>query len=93
MALIMVLIVLSTLAVIGTPFVLSMVLRDRASQGFAGKVRAYQAAVMARNHAIARLEETSYPEELAREWEAVSSDEERSRLTPARSRTSSSEGG
>ena len=54
-ALIMVLLVLSTLAVIGAPFVISMALQDKASSHFAGSVTARLAAESVRNHAIAGL--------------------------------------
>ncbi|MEM7235443.1 MAG: hypothetical protein AAF517_24940, partial [Planctomycetota bacterium] len=76
-ALIMVLIVLSTLAVIGTPFVISMMIRDRASRSFAGDVATVQAAKAARNHAVARLEQLSYPAEWAREVDRADLEEQR----------------
>lgn len=89
-ALIMVLIVLSTLAVIGTPFVVSMVLRDRASQNFAGEVRTLEAATMARNHAIARLERTSYPREYERERDRLSAERPRTQSQSGRGGSGSS---
>ena len=74
-ALIMVILVLSALAVIGTPFVLSMLLHDRASKNFAGRIAATRAAESARSHAIAELLETSRPVEWEREKEVL--DEQR----------------
>ena len=44
MALVMVIAVLGALAVIGAPFVISMMLHDRASQNFSGAIKARQAA-------------------------------------------------
>ncbi|MBN1441189.1 MAG: hypothetical protein JXA90_00705, partial [Planctomycetes bacterium] len=70
-ALIMVLIVLSCLAMIGIPFVASMMLHDRASRSFAAGVAALQAAQAARNHAIALLRRTAYPSEWEAEAEAL----------------------
>ena len=43
MALVMVIAVLGALAIIGAPFVVSMMLHDRASQNFSGSVKARQA--------------------------------------------------
>jgi hypothetical protein len=64
-ALILVLLVLSSLAILGAPFVVSMMLHDRASRAFAGATAARLGAESARNHAIAQLESTAY----AVEWE------------------------
>jgi hypothetical protein len=70
-ALIMVLLVLSALAIVGAPFVISMALQDKASLNFAGSVVARQAAESARNHAVARLEDTVYSEEYKSEAEVL----------------------
>lgn len=75
MALILVLIVLSILAMIGTPFVISMALQDRESVHFAGVSVARLAAESARNHAVAALEDTVYGVEFERERQIL--DEER----------------
>jgi hypothetical protein len=64
-ALIMVLLVLSALAIIGAPFVISMALQDKASLNFSGAIAARHAAEGARNHAIAQLSPTVY----GAEWE------------------------
>ncbi|HVR74471.1 MAG TPA: hypothetical protein VMT52_09075, partial [Planctomycetota bacterium] len=64
-ALIMVLLVLSALAIIGAPFVISMALQDKASLNFSGAIAARHAAEGARNHAIAQLSRTVY----GAEWE------------------------
>jgi hypothetical protein len=66
----MVLLVLTVLAIVGTPFVISMALHDKASTSFSGRVLARLAADGARNHALVRLEETVYGKEwLAEERE------------------------
>ena len=78
-ALIMVLIVLTTLALIGGPFAASMMIHDQASRNFAADQAAVLAAEAARNHALARLERTSYPLEYARE--AVELESERPRVS------------
>ena len=70
-ALIMVLIVLSILAMIGTPFVISMALQDKESVNFAGATVARLAAEAARNHAIAGLEDTVRGVEFGRESELL----------------------
>ena len=74
-ALIMVLLVLSALAMIGTPFVISMALQDKESVNFAGAILARQSAEAARNHAVAYLQDTAYGEEYEQEAKAL--DEER----------------
>jgi hypothetical protein len=76
-ALILVLLVLSSLAVIGAPFVVSMLLHDRASRNFAGEVEARLAAEAARNHAIARLERTAHPVEWEEEAERLEAERPR----------------
>ncbi|MEE3198668.1 MAG: hypothetical protein VX254_01465, partial [Planctomycetota bacterium] len=58
MALVMVIAVLGALAIIGAPFVVSMMLHDRASQNFSGAIKARQAAESYRNRAVAGLEAT-----------------------------------
>ena len=65
MALVMVIAVLGALAIIGAPFVVSMMLHARASQSFSGTIKARQAAESFRNRAVARLEAT----QSAVEWE------------------------
>ena len=65
-ALVMVILVISALAIIGAPFVVSMMLHDRASQNFSGAIKARQAAESYRNHARARLERSH----ASVEWEA-----------------------
>ena len=82
-ALIMVLLVLSTLAVVGVPFVLSMVLQDREAHYFADRIKARFAAEAARNHAIARLQDTAYSSEWEREAEQVDAGRSRVRLEAA----------
>ncbi len=57
-AIVMVLLVLLALAIIGTPFVISMALQEKSSIQFEGGVKARRAAEGARNHALARLHET-----------------------------------
>ena len=70
-ALIMVLIVLSILAMIGTPFVISMAHQDRESVNFAGGTVARLAAESARNHVVAGLEETVRGVEFEQEAELL----------------------
>ncbi|MBI4603034.1 MAG: hypothetical protein HY721_13835, partial [Planctomycetes bacterium] len=84
-ALIMVLLVLSALAIIGTPFVVSMALQDRASLGFAGNLAARQAALGARDHAIAHLEKTLYAREFEEEEEVLDGERPASRAYGDRS--------
>lgn len=66
-ALVLVLIVLSALAMIGAPFVISMALQDRESLYFAAASDARRGAESARNHAIAHLERTVYAVEFEEE--------------------------
>lgn len=54
----MVLLVLLALAIIGTPFVISMAFQEKAAIQFEGGVKARVAAEGARNHAVARLHQT-----------------------------------
>ncbi len=76
-ALIMVLLVLSALAIVAGPFAVSMTLHERASHRFGGEVKARLAAEGARNHAIARLQGTLRA--LESDLEAVELDELRPR--------------
>ncbi|MCZ6792590.1 MAG: hypothetical protein O7J95_03125 [Planctomycetota bacterium] len=87
-ALIMVLIVLTTLALIGGPFAASMMIHDQASRNFAADQAAVLAAEAARNHALARLERTSYPLEYAREAVELESERpgKKGRRRPVRGR-------
>lgn len=55
MALILVILVLSALLMIGTPFVLSMILQEQGASQSVAKERARLAAHSARNHAVAHL--------------------------------------
>jgi len=57
-ALIMVLLVISALAIIAAPFAVSMLIHDRSSRAFEGEIKARLAAEGARNHAMARLVNT-----------------------------------
>ena len=66
-ALVLVLIVLSALAMVGAPFVISMALQDRESLYFAAASEARRGAESARNHAIAHLERTVYAVEFEEE--------------------------
>ena len=75
MALVMVIAVLGALAIIGAPFVVSMMLHDRASQNFSGAIKARQAAESYRNRAVAGLEATHSTVEW--EGEYVELEEER----------------
>ncbi|HZN56639.1 MAG TPA: hypothetical protein VFD71_01090, partial [Planctomycetota bacterium] len=73
-ALIMVLLVLSILAIIGAPFVISMSLQDKSSLNFSGAVAAREAARAAANHAIVHLEKTTYGYEFEEEEEVLDSE-------------------
>ena len=84
-ALVMVLAVLGALAIVGAPFVVSMMLHDRASQSFSGTIKARQAAESFRNRAVARLEATQSAVEWEREYEEL---EEERELQRAGRRTS-----
>ncbi|MEC9353444.1 MAG: hypothetical protein VYD81_09015 [Planctomycetota bacterium] len=75
MALVMVIAVLGALAIIGAPFVVSMMLHDRASQNFSGAIKARQAAESYRNRAVAGLEATHSTVEWENEY--VELEEER----------------
>ena len=79
-ALIMVLLVLSALAMIGAPFVISMAHQDRASLNFAGTIAAREAAEAARNPAIAHLEKTAYGYEYEEEEEALDGERPRTSI-------------
>jgi hypothetical protein len=94
-ALIMVLIVLSALAIIAGPFAASMMLHERSSRSFEASVKARLAAEAARNHAIARLTKTHRAIESdleAADLEAIRPQEPGGRSTyqPARPSTTSS---
>jgi hypothetical protein len=78
-ALIMVVLVLSALAIIGAPFVISMTLQDKASLYFEGQVIAREAAESARNHVIAGLERSVYGVEYEAEAEVL--DQERPEIS------------
>ena len=54
MALILVILVLSALVMVGTPFILSMKLQERGSVHTMAQKRADLAAISARNHAVAQ---------------------------------------
>ena len=84
-ALVMVLAVLGALAIVGAPFVVSMMLHDRASQSFSGTIKARQAAESFRNRAVARLEATQSAVEWEGEYEEL---EEERELQRAGRRTS-----
>ncbi len=74
-ALIMVLLVLSVLAIVGAPFAISMMLHERAARRFEGNIKAYHAAKAAINHAISHLARTLAAEES--DAEAVELEEKR----------------
>ena len=57
-ALILVVLVLSALVIIGTPFVISMKLQEQGSVHTVAKEKARIAALSARNHAVASLFQT-----------------------------------
>ncbi|MBL05895.1 MAG: hypothetical protein CMJ99_09700 [Planctomycetes bacterium] len=82
---VMVLAVLGALALVGAPFVVSMMLHDRASQNFSGTIKARQAAESFRNRAVARLEATQAAVEWEKEYEEL---EEERELQRAGRRTS-----
>ena len=82
---VMVLAVLGALALVGAPFVVSMMLHDRASQNFSGTIKARQAAESFRNRAVARLEATQSAVEWEGEYEEL---EEERELQRAGRRTS-----
>ena len=84
-ALVMVLAVLGALAIVGAPFVVSMMLHDRASQSFSGTIKARQAAESFRNRAVARLEATQAAVEWEEEYDEL---EEERELQRAGRRTS-----
>ncbi len=83
-ALVMVVLVLSALAIIGTPFVVSMVLHDRSSKNFSGEVEARLAAESYRNHALAQLENSH----VSVEWEDEKDELEEEREDGGTRRTS-----
>ena len=84
-ALIMVLLVLSALAIVGTPFVISMALQEKSSVRFEGAVKARVAAEAARNHAMSILQRTHLAVEDEKEAEEAGVleelEQERSRST------------
>ncbi|MBI4585236.1 MAG: hypothetical protein HY717_14580 [Planctomycetes bacterium] len=75
-ALVMVLLVLTALAIIGAPFVIAMVLQEKSSMNFDASVKARRAAEAARNHAIALLEKTARNAEGEEEAEKAGVDDQ-----------------
>ncbi len=83
MALILVVLVLTSLVAIGTPFVISMKLQERGSVQVLARQRAHLAAISARNHAVAGLfgthpareqeefDEEGIPKDKYDDWEEI----------------------
>jgi hypothetical protein len=70
-ALVMVLIVLTVLALIAAPFVVAMYLQELSSARFDGQVKSLKAAEAARNHALAHLRATATVREVEEEAESA----------------------
>jgi len=68
-ALVMVLLVLTALAILGTPFVVSMTMQERSSYHFDGEVKVRLAAQAAAQHSMAQLSRSVRAAESAREAE------------------------